>query len=82
MFEELRIRAQTFEVLLGGELSGPGEGERSARGDGAATDGNGSYDSEGEERAAGLVALPDSVADSLRVDPAIWRPLAPTAHDG
>lgn len=82
MFEELRIRAQTFEVLLGGELSGAGEGAPAARSDGAATDGNGSYDSEGDERAARLVALPDSVADSLRVDLAIWRAPASTAHDG
>jgi len=67
MFEELRLRAQTFEVLLGGDLSG-------SRREGAVDDDlNTPTEDEGEERAVGLVSLPDLMADSLRVDLAVWR---------
>lgn len=61
MFEELRLRAQTFEVLLGGEL---------ARG--RVTDAD--QEDPGEELTRGLVALPGLMAEDLRVDLAVWRP--------
>lgn len=78
MFEELRIRAQTFEVLLGGDLSSSNAG--TSGGSEAEPPG----EDEGDERAFGLVALPEHLADSLRVDLAVWKPAAapsnPTGH--
>jgi hypothetical protein len=74
MFEELRLRAQTFEVLLGGDLAGSRDDtvhEPGKRSDNASDE---PQENEGEERAYGLTALPDSLAESLRVDLAVWRP--------
>jgi len=74
MFEELRLRSQIFEVLLGGDLSGsrtetPGSARESATADADTPD-----EDEGDERAFGLVALPEAMADSLRVDLSVWPP--------
>ncbi len=76
MFEELRLRAQTFEVLLGGEL---------ARGRESSPDPGGpeNQEDEGEELARGLVSLPRQMAEDLRVDLAVWRraPFGPAAEE-
>jgi hypothetical protein len=73
MFEELRLRSQVFEVLLGGDLSGtrtetPGPAREAVAGDSDAPD-----EDEGDERAFGLTALPEEMASSLRVDLSVWR---------
>ncbi len=65
MFEELRLRSQTFEVLLGGELAGSDTNGES--------DGTAAGDAEGEPRANGLVPLPAEMTESLRVDLSVWR---------
>ncbi len=70
MFEELRLRSQTFEVLLGGELAGSAA-EASTSSDAA------EGDVEGDQRAEGLIALPAEVTDSLRVDLSVWREAGP-----
>jgi len=71
MFEELRLRAQTFEVLLGGDLSGAG---RDGAAPAPASSGiEGAPEDEGESCTAGLTALPEQMAESLRVDLAVWR---------
>lgn len=71
MFEELRIRAQTLEVLLGGDLAASNaEAPAKAR---PSTDDALPDETEDKERAVGLVPLPDAMAEDLRVDLAIWR---------
>jgi hypothetical protein len=73
MFEELRLRAQTFEVLLGGDLSGS-QIETALNPRDVLTAGpDDSQEAEGEPRAFGLVSLPEQMADSLRVDLSVWR---------
>jgi hypothetical protein len=62
MFEELRLRAQTFEVLTGGDLA-PDHVE--------GQDETGKED-EGDERATGLVALPPAMVRQLRVNLAVY----------
>lgn len=81
MFEELRLRSQVFEVLLGGDLSGaqpdvqkPNRAVASEGAPDAAVD-----EPEGEPAAQGLVALPDEMAESLRVDLAVWTAAAARA---
>lgn len=62
MYEELRLRAQTFEVLTGGDL--------------AADDAEGSDDhkkSEGQEAGLRFVALPDDMVDQMRVSLHVWE---------
>jgi hypothetical protein len=77
MFEELRLRAQTLEVLLGGDLAGSST-QSAALSDESSNPADGEpVELEGESRAHGLVALPDSMADSLRVDLAVWPPSQP-----
>jgi len=61
MYEELRLRAQTFEVLTGGDL--------------AADDATGRDDDESAEgRESGLrfVPLPGSMTDGMRVSLHVW----------
>jgi len=61
MYEELRLRAQTFEVLTGGEL--------------AASDAEGYDDhkqAEGQEAGLRFVPLPDSLVEGLRVNLHVW----------
>ena len=61
MYEELRLRAQTFEVLTGGDLT--------------ADDAEGYDDhkkAEGEEAGLRFVALPDSMVDAMRVNLHVW----------
>ncbi|MCA9599446.1 MAG: DEAD/DEAH box helicase [Myxococcales bacterium] len=58
MFEELRLRAQTFEVLTGGEL---------------AADQAEGVEEEGEEQGLSLVTLPAEMVAELRVDLEVWR---------
>jgi Helicase conserved C-terminal domain len=73
MFEELRLRSQVFEVLLGGDLSGTRtETDRPAR-EGVAGDSDAPDEDEGDERAFGLTALPEEMASSLRVDLSVWK---------
>jgi hypothetical protein len=70
MFEELRLRAQTFEVLLGGELAGFHDSSKAlAAGQGQREE----EEHEGEQRAAGLASLPSELTDSLRVELSVWR---------
>jgi superfamily II DNA/RNA helicase len=61
MYEELRLRAQTFEVLTGGDL---------------ASDEAEGYDdhsrAEGQEADLRLVALPNDMVDQLRVNLHVW----------
>ena len=63
MYDELRLRAQTFEVLTGGDF---------------AVDYAGSVDESGDEEGAGkelhLVSLPDSMVEALRVKLNVWAP--------
>jgi hypothetical protein len=60
MFEELRLRAQTFEVLTGGDFAA----------DHTADD---SSDSQpGDEIGLHAVALPSNLSESLRVDLHVW----------
>lgn len=65
MYEELRLRAQTFEVLTGGDLT-PDELE-------GAEDGE---NPEGEPRDDGYPTLPDEMIDDLRVRLHVWDDVA------
>ncbi len=61
MYEELRLRAQTFEVLTGGDLT--------------ADDSEGYDDharAEGQEAGLRFVPLPDGMVDELRVSLHVW----------
>ncbi len=62
MFEELRLRAQTFEVLTGGDLAPDHAEGHDDRSD----------EAEGEELASGLVALPPEMVKELRVNLAVY----------
>lgn len=63
MYEELRVRAQTFEVLTGGDVSADNvEGN---------DEGNGA---EGEERGIDYAALPAVMMSDLRVALHVWAP--------
>jgi len=64
MFEELRLRAQTFEVLTGGDLAPDHVDGKSNGGD---------EEDEGSEKAFGLASLPREMIEELRVDLAVWR---------
>jgi hypothetical protein len=62
MYEELRLRAQTFEVLSGGDL--------------AVDDAEGFDDrkqAKGKEEGLRFVALPDGMVEQLRVSLHVWR---------
>jgi hypothetical protein len=62
MYEELRIRAQTFEVLTGGEFAADSrEGNDSDR------------ESEGRDSGKTLFALPEELVDDLRVKLHVWE---------
>jgi hypothetical protein len=62
MYEELRIRAQTFEVLTGGEFAADSrEGDDSGR------------DAEGKESGKTLLPLPGELVDDLRVKLHVWH---------
>jgi hypothetical protein len=67
MYEELRIRAQTFEVLTGGDF---------------AADHSDGYDDgskpEGEELGITVLPLPPQMIDDLRVKLQVWGPLEPS----
>lgn len=61
MYEELRLRAQTFEVLTGGEF--------------AADHANGEIDhpaAQGEETGIGALTLPVALVEHLRVNLQVW----------
>jgi hypothetical protein len=67
MYEELRLRAQTFEVLTGGEL---------AADDAEGYDDQG--DAEGRETGLRFVPLPSAMVEELRVRLHVWsEPLSP-----
>ncbi len=61
MYEELRIRAQMFEVLTGGEVSSDNLEGRDDVGD-----------AEGEENGVRLPSLPSKMVDDLRVRLHVW----------
>ena len=66
MYEELRLRAQTFEVLTGGDL--------------AADDAEGSddhEDAEGRESGLRFVPLPTSMMEAMRVSLHVWTDSVP-----
>lgn len=68
MFEELRIRAQTFEVLTGGDFAADNpEGIDTEKG------------SEGSEVGIKLVPLPAVMVADLRVNLHVWREKAASA---
>jgi hypothetical protein len=74
MYEELQLRAQTFEVLTGGDVSADGE-NREGRDDVA--------DSEGQSRRVALVPLPESMLRELRVSLHVWsEPSRQGGRDG
>jgi hypothetical protein len=61
MYEELRLRAQTFEVLTGGDLAVDAEG-------------NDVQDQfEGRESGLRFIPLPDSMVDAMRVQLHVWE---------
>lgn len=62
MYEELRLRAQTFEVLTGGELTAD---EAEGRDD--------HKNAEGKEAGLRFITLPDSIVEALRVNLHIWQ---------
>jgi hypothetical protein len=63
MYEELRMRAQTFEVLTGGDVSADGENR----------EGNDDVQgAEGASQGPSLVSLPEAMLEELRVKLHIW----------
>ena len=63
MYEELRLRAQTFEVLTGGDFAVDYAGSVDE-----------SADEEGTDKEHHLVALPESMVEALRVKLNVWAP--------
>ncbi|MDA7918227.1 DEAD/DEAH box helicase [Mariniblastus sp.] len=61
MYEELRLRAQTFEVLTGGDLAADAEGSDDHK------------DSEGVDGGLPFVPLPDEMISSMRVNLHVWE---------
>ena len=61
MYEELRLRAQTFEVLTGGDFAVDYAGS-----------GDESDDEEGTGKELHLVPLPESMVEALRVKLNVW----------
>ncbi|MCA9092739.1 MAG: hypothetical protein KDA68_04595, partial [Planctomycetaceae bacterium] len=61
MYEELRLRAQTFEVLTGGDLTAD---EAEGRDD--------KTNAEGEEVGLQFIPLPDSMVEAMRVSLHVW----------
>ncbi len=66
MYEELRLRAQTFEVLTGGDFAA----ENAEGRDDVA-------DAEGKEANLSVIPLPPQMLDQLRVDLQVWKPECP-----
>lgn len=65
MYEELRVRAQTFEVLTGGEVSADNiEGQDDVA------------DAEGRESEVKLAPLPMAMVEDLRVQLQVWNDLS------
>jgi hypothetical protein len=80
MFEELYRRAQLFEVTMGGEMRVDGriaEDEIEREKLNRAKDGVGTEDEDigKEEGLSEILAIPDDMVQSLRVDLAVWRPV-------
>jgi hypothetical protein len=63
MYEELQLRAQTFEVLTGGEFTADHLGQDD-------TD-----DPQGEQSGLSVLPLPKRMTDDLRVKLQVWEPL-------
>ncbi len=70
MYEELRVRAQTFEVLTGGDV---GADNVEGRDD---TD-----EAEGHEEGLEFPPLPPNMMSDLRVQLHVWQPPAPDGRD-
>lgn len=70
MYEELRLRAQTFEVLTGGDFAA----ENAEGRDDVA-------DAEGSECNLSVVPLPPQMLNHLRVDLQVWKPESPHPAD-
>ena len=65
MYEELRLRAQTFEVLTGGDLSADSRGEDKAE------------EAEGKNSGFNFVPLPEEMTQSMRVNLHVWEGKSP-----
>jgi hypothetical protein len=61
MYEELRLRAQTFEVLTGGEFAADHADDQDEK-----------RSAEGEKMNAAALPLPPSMIDRLRVKLHVW----------
>ncbi len=62
MYEELRLRAQTFEVLTGGDLAADADVEGSDE----------ISDAEGKESGLHFIPLPSEMLESMRVNLHVW----------
>ena len=70
MYEELRLRAQTFEVLTGGDFAADhADGQDDASG------------AEGKELGLSVVPLPAQMINDLRVKLHVWTPPAPPREE-
>ena len=70
MYEELRLRAQTFEVLTGGDFSAD-----------HADGGEDALDAEGKELGLSVVPLPEQMINDLRVKLHVWTAPLPPQED-
>lgn len=61
MYEQLRLRAQTFEVLTGGDLSAENAEGNDEQGEGT------------PELDESLAPLPESMVEALRVNLQVWQ---------
>lgn len=63
MYEELRLRAQTFEVLTGGEFAADHAGDQEEK-----------VSMQGEQLGAAVLPLPPLMIEHLRVHLQVWEP--------
>lgn len=78
MFEELRMRAQTFEVLTGGDVTSDGGSDKVDDVSGADDEKN----SEGRERGLHLKSLPPGTLHDLRAKLHVWTDTSQETHKG
>jgi hypothetical protein len=67
MYEELRLRAQTFEVLTGGDFTADHTVQEDAS------------NPEGQELGLSVISLPEQITDDLRVKLQVWQPSVESA---